>query len=90
MNKGDLAMEGGKSKEAEHMYLKAQKMFPDNLEMKYWYAVNLLNNKEITKALPILKSIFIEDKNWQVLIPRLVKSKLLTISDKDLEKVMNL
>ena len=90
MNKGDLAMEEGNSKEAEHLYLQAQKMFPDNLEMKYWYAVNLLNNREITKALPILKSIFNEDKNWQVLIPRLVKSKLLIISDKDLSRVMSI
>ena len=90
MNKGDLAMEDGDSKEAEHLYLQAQNLFPENLEMKYWYAVNLLNNKETTKALPILKSIFKEDKNWQVLIPRLVKSKLLSISEKDLEKVMKL
>ena len=90
MNKGDLAMEDGDSKEAEHLYLQAQNLFPENLEMKYWYAVNLLNNKETAKALPILKSIFKEDENWQVLIPRLVKSKLLTISEKDLEKVMKL
>ncbi|PHR72156.1 MAG: Zn-dependent protease [Lutibacter sp.] len=90
MNKGDLAMEDGDSKEAEHLYLQAQNLFPENLEMKYWYAVNLLNNKETTKALPILKSIFKEDKNWQVLIPRLVKSKLLSISEKDLKEVMKL
>ena len=90
MNKGDLAMEDGDSKEAEHLYLQAQKLFPENLEMKYWYAVNLLNNKETTKALPILKSIFKKDKNWQVLIPRLVKSKLLSISEKELKKIMEL
>jgi uncharacterized Ntn-hydrolase superfamily protein len=90
MNKGDLAMEDGDSKEAELLYLQAQNLFPENLEMKYWYAVNLLNNKETDKALPILKSIFNEDKNWQVLIPRLVKSKLLTISEKDLKRVMSL
>ena len=58
MNKGDLAMEEGDSKLAETLYLKAQKLFPDNLEMKYWYAINLLNNKEFDKAEPILKSIF--------------------------------
>jgi uncharacterized Ntn-hydrolase superfamily protein len=90
MNKGDLAMEDGDSKEAEHLYLQAQNLFPENLEMKYWYAVNLLNNKETAKALPILQSIFKEDKNWQVLIPRLVKSKLLSISEKDLKEVMKL
>jgi len=90
MNQGDLAMEDGNSKEAEHLYLEAQKMFPENLEMKFWYAVNLLNNKEFNKAKPILKSIFKKDKNWQLLIPRLVKSNLLMIDKKDLKKVMKL
>ena len=90
MNRGDLALEDEDYKRAENLYLEAQNLFPENLEMKYWYAVNLLNNKEITKALPILKSIFKEDKNWQVLIPRLIKSELLTISEKDLKKVMGL
>lgn len=90
MNRGDLALEDEDYKLAENLYLQAQNLFPENLEMKYWYAVNLLSNKEIDKALPILKSIFKEDKNWQVLIPRLVKSELLTISEKDLERVMAL
>lgn len=90
MNQGDLAMEDGNSKEAERLYLEAQKMFPENLEMKYWYAINLLNNKEFKKAKPILKSIFKEDKNWQLLIPRLVKSNLLIIDKKGLKRVMKL
>ena len=90
MNKGDLAMEDGDSKEAEHLYLQAQNLFPENLEMKYWYAVNLLNNNEYKKAKPILKSIFKKDENWQVLIPRLVDSKLLSISKKELKKIMKL
>lgn len=90
MNDGDLAMEHGDSKKAEALYLKAQNMFPDNLEMKYWYAVNLLNNKEYEKAAPILKIIFKADKNWKTLTPRLVKSGLLVISDDELKKVMGM
>ncbi|NOY48852.1 MAG: DUF1028 domain-containing protein, partial [Chlorobi bacterium] len=58
MNKGDLAMEDGNSKKAEQLYLEAQNLFPENIEMKYWYAINLLNNKDFEKAKPILKSIF--------------------------------
>lgn len=90
MNKGDLAMEKGDSKKAEELYLSAQNLFPDNLEMKYWYAINLLNNKEVEKAKPILKSIFEQDDNWKTLTSRLIKSKLLIISNKELEKVMKL
>ena len=90
MNKGDLAMEEGDSQKAEQLYLNAQKLFPSNLEMKYWYAINLLNNKNFDKAKPILQSIFKEDSNWRTLTARLVKSKLLVISDYELEKVMKL
>ncbi len=90
MNQGDLAMEVGDSQKAEELYLGAQKLFPENLEMQYWYAINLLNNKDFEKAKPILASIFKKDPNWKTLTSRLVKSKLLTISDAELEKVMKL
>jgi len=90
MNKGDLAMEEGDSKKAEILYLEAQKLFPKNLEMQYWYAINLLNNKEFTKAHSILASIFKQDDNWRALTSRLVKSKLLMISESELENVMKL
>jgi uncharacterized Ntn-hydrolase superfamily protein len=90
MNKGDLAMEVGDSAKAENLYLQAQKLFPDNLEMQYWYAINLLNNNQLEKAKPILKSIFSQNENWKTLTPRLVKSKLLTISDEQLQDVMKL
>jgi len=90
MNDGDLAMEDGDSEKAESLYLSAQNMFPDNLEMKYWYAINLLNNKEYKKAAPLMKSIFKADENWKTLTPRLVKSGLLIISDKELNHIMKL
>ena len=90
MNQGDLAMEEGNSKKAEQLYLEAQNLFPENLEMQYWYAINLLNNKDLKKAKPILQAIFQSDPNWKALTSRLVKSKLLTISKDDLEVVLKL
>lgn len=90
MNKGDLAMEAGDTKLAESLYLNAQNLFPNNLEMKYWYAINLLNNKEFEKAHPILKDIFNQDSNWKTLTSRLLKNKLLVISEEELKKVMAL
>ena len=88
MNQGDLAMEVGDSKQAEEHYLNAQNLFPENLEMQYWYAINLLNNKDYEKAKPILVAIFKKDANWKTLTSRLVKSKLLTIPQKELESLM--
>lgn len=90
MNKGDLAMEAGDTKLAESLYLNAQNLFPNNLEMKYWYAINLLNNKEFEKAHPILKDIFSQDSNWKTLTSRLLKNKLLVISEEELKKVLAL
>jgi uncharacterized Ntn-hydrolase superfamily protein len=90
MNRGDLAMETGDSKKAEYLYLEAQNLFPDNIEMQYWYAINLLNNKDFEKAKPILESIFKADKNWQILTKRLVKSKLLIITEAELDTIMKL
>lgn len=88
MNKGDLAMEAGNSKQAEELYLEAQRLFPDNLEMQYWYAINLLNNKAFEKAKPILSSIFKKNDNWRILTSRLVASKLLELSESELNQVM--
>jgi uncharacterized Ntn-hydrolase superfamily protein len=89
MNKGDLAMEKGDSVEAESMYLNAQKLFPDNLEMQYWYAINLLNNKDFEKAEPILTAIFKQNADWKTLTSRLVDSKLLFVNKEELQEVLN-
>jgi len=88
MNKGDLAMEKGNSEDAENLYLSAQKLFPENLEMQYWYAINLLNNKQFAKAKPILKSIFEKNKDWKTLTSRLVVSKLLVVKNTELQEIL--
>lgn len=90
MNLGDLAMEVGDSEKAESYYLKAQALFPDNLEMQFWYAINMINNKDIDQAKPILKRIYKADSNWKLLTERLVASKLLEISDADLKLILQL
>jgi hypothetical protein len=66
------------------------KMFPQNLEMQYWTAITLANNKQLDKAMPLLKKIFTQDKNWKELTRRLPKVNLLTISETDLKKIMSL
>jgi uncharacterized Ntn-hydrolase superfamily protein len=90
MNNGDLAIEKNDMQLAMKEYNAAMKMFPTNLEMKYWTAVTLINNKELEKAKPMLKSIFEKDKNWKELTRRLKPVGLLNISDKDLQAILNL
>jgi len=89
MNKGDLAVETGNNKLAKEHYMHAQELIPDNLEMKFWYAITLANNGELTEAKQILQVLYQQNENWKILTPRLVKPGLLTISEKELQELLN-
>ncbi len=89
MNAGDLAVEKGDMKQALYEYSSAEKMFPDNAEMKFWHAVTLANNGRVDESLPIFREVFNMDENWRDLTPRLVKPGLLTVDDKDLKRIMD-
>jgi len=88
MNSGDLAVEKNDMEKAMQEYSSAMQMFPENLEMKYWTAITLANNGRFDEALPMLKEIFTEDKNWKELTPRLIPSGLLNVSKEQLEMIM--
>ncbi len=88
MNKGDLAVEKNAMNLAMDEYNAAMKMFPENLEMKYWTAVSLANTGEVDKALPMFKEIFNNDKNWKELTKRLVPVGLLTVEQKNLNLIL--
>lgn len=90
MNNGDLAVEKNDMPTAMKEYNAAMKMFPNNLEMQYWTAVTLANNKEVAKAIPIFKKVFAKDSNWKELTRRLPKVSLLMVSDNDLKKILAL
>ncbi len=90
MNAGDVALEKGDEQAALREYSTAQKMQPDNLEMKYWHAVALANIGELEKAFPKFKEIFKQDENWKTLTPRLIPSGLLNVTDEELKKIMSL
>lgn len=89
MNNGDLAVEKNDMKLAMEHYSAAMKMFPENLEMKYWTAVTLVNNGQLSEALPMFKEIFAFDDNWRKLTPRLIKVGMLTADEKILEKIIS-
>ena len=80
MNNGDLATEKGDMKLAMDEYNAAMKMFPENLEMKYWTAISLANTGEVEKSLPKFKEIFAADVNWKELTKRLPDASPFTTS----------
>lgn len=90
MNAGDLAVEKNDMKKAMEEYHAAMKMFPSNLEMQYWTAVTLANNKQVSEAVPMFRKIFAADANWKELTRRLPPVGLLTISKTDLDKILSL
>lgn len=89
MNRGDLAMEEDNVDKALDQYGKAMKLFPENLEMKYWTAVALANSGRVGDAIPLFKSIFNKDQHWRLMTRRLPKSGLLKVSKEDLEEILN-
>lgn len=88
MNNGDLAVEKNDMAKAMEEYSAAMKMFPNNLEMKYWTAVALANKGNLKEALPLFKEIFKKDKNWKTLTPRLIPNGLLTVDEKTLKEIL--
>jgi uncharacterized Ntn-hydrolase superfamily protein len=90
LNKGDVAMEKNDMALALEEYAAAEQMFPDNLEMKYWKAVTLANNKKMQEALPIFKEVFTADQNWKELTKRLPKSGLLNVSELEFKQILDL
>ena len=90
MDEGDLAMEHNDMETALKEYDSALNIFPNNIEMKFWTAVTLANNQNISKALELFNEVFEKDNNWRLLAERLPKSDLLTISKEELEKILSI
>lgn len=88
MNNGDLAIEKGEMEKATAEYSKAETMFPNNLEMKYWHAITLANNGNVNEAIKMLREVYKKDKNWKELTSRLPEVGLLTLPPKELQRVL--
>ena len=73
---------------ATNYYIEAQKLNPDNLEIKYWYAVTLLNNNQNKKAEKVFIEIFKIEKRWKEITLRFYNANLLKISQKELQKII--
>lgn len=89
MNAGDLAMEKGDKETALREYATAEQMQPQNLEMKYWHAVALVNIGKLDDALPLFAVVFKADPNWKILTPRLVPGGFLKATPGQLQKILS-
>jgi len=89
MNAGDLAVEKNDIQGAQREYGAAEAMFPENLEMKFWHAVALVNAGKLEEALPLFALIFKQDRNWVELTPRLPTVGLLNVDEAGLKKILS-
>ena len=87
-NAGDLAVEKNDVEGALREYSAAERMMPENIEMKYWHAVALVNVGRIDESLPLFKTIFAADPNWIELTPRLPKVELLKADEAGMRKIL--
>jgi uncharacterized Ntn-hydrolase superfamily protein len=89
MNRGDLAVEHGDTEGAMREYGAAEAMVPDNMEMKFWHAVALVNAGKLPQSLPIFREVFSRDRNWAILLPRLPASGTLIADGKTVKAILD-
>lgn len=90
MNNGDLAVEKNDMNLAMQEYSAAEKMFPDNDEMKFWTAVSLFNKDRKEDSYKLFSQVFKMNPNYRLLIPRVVNSKMLNATDKEIKYITSL
>lgn len=89
MNSGDLAVEHNDVDGALREYGRAEAMFPDDLEMKFWHAVALVNVGRLEQSLGLFREVFAKDANWATLVVRLPASGTLSANDGVLERILS-
>ena len=89
MNNGDLAVEHNDEQGALREYAAAETMFPDNLEMKFWHAVSLVNIGRLQQSLSLFKEIFARDTNWALLVPRLPQAGVLKADETAIKRILS-
>lgn len=57
MNNGDEAIEKNDFESAKKEYSAAMEIYPENLEIKYWYAVALANAGKVEESLELFKDV---------------------------------
>lgn len=81
MYDGDLMVEVNAMTAPMNAYERSTQLYLHNFEMRYWTAINLANNSNISKAVTMLQEIYKIDPNWRELSKRLPKVGLLTVSE---------
>jgi uncharacterized Ntn-hydrolase superfamily protein len=78
---GDLAIEKNDLTGAMNEYRKAEELQPDNIELRFWKAVSLLNNRRFDEAEEIFKTVFKCEDRWRELLRRMPAADIIRNDD---------
>ena len=71
-------------------YSDAARLAPEVPELVFWQAVSLWSAGSEADATPLFRKVFAADRNWAVLIPRLVPPGLLKADEAALARIARL
>ena len=77
-SRGDLAIEEKNVDKALAEFRAAERLAPQNQEIRFWHAVSLVNAGHIEDAIPLFKVVFESNGKWVKLVPRLSKVDILS------------
>lgn len=81
------AIESCNMKLARRHFVAAERMYPENEEIRFWHAVALVDTGRVKEALPLFKEVFGKNDNWRELLRRLVPSGL-SLNEDRLEEIL--
>ncbi|HEY6394528.1 MAG TPA: DUF1028 domain-containing protein [Candidatus Binataceae bacterium] len=68
---GDDSFARGDAEAGNREYHEAERLAADNLEMRFWHAIGLVNAGRVEDSLEILRSLFANNRNWFEVLMRL-------------------
>ena len=74
-------------KSAQQQFELAVALNPQNVEARFWYAVELAQYGHLDLSIPVFRDVFSKEKHWYTLIPRLQKIGMLA-SDSTVQRIL--
>ena len=89
-NNGDVMTEKGDVERALEEYKRSAELYPENVELKFWQAVTLINHGELNKGRAILRGVFRTNKDMKTLLKGMPKVGLLKTDKATLQDLLRL
>lgn len=90
VDQGDAYVTDGKFDEAMKSYAEGARLAPGNDEILFWQAATLWKLGREKEATPLFRKVFLRDRRWVVLVPRLVPSGLLDDDPASIKRIQAL